>query len=80
MKFFSPVTKNYVPTPENIWGGTWVNVNPYLSWYEIAPGVMNYHTGADLNNNKPVWNADYHSPVFAVCDGEVIFSGAGDGT
>ena len=36
--------------------GQWKNSNPFANWYEISPGVRNYHDGVDLNLNAPSWN------------------------
>ncbi len=60
--------------------GTWVNSNPFLAWYEIAPDVWNWHDGVDLNNNSPTWNADFHSAIVAPTDGVVTFAGKGGGS
>lgn len=37
-----------------------------------GPGGKAWHTGADLNCNRPVWNADAKTPVYAIQDGIVI--------
>src|ERR1043166_3198315 len=60
--------------------GHWVNSNPFANWYQIAPGVWNYHDGVDLNLNTPDWNADWHKPVYAMAAGAVTFSGIGGGS
>lgn len=60
--------------------GSWYNANPFLNWYELRGGVFNYHDGVDLNNNKPYWNSDFHSPIFAPANGVVTFAGPGGGT
>lgn len=62
--------------------GYWTCSNFYLNWYliNIKLGIWNWHTGADLNNNHPKWNSDYHSPIYAVADGVVVFAGRGGGT
>jgi murein DD-endopeptidase MepM/ murein hydrolase activator NlpD len=57
-----------------------VNSNPFANYYEIAPGVWNYHDGVDLNLNTPNWNADWHKPVYAMADGQVYFAGVGGGS
>ncbi len=58
----------------------WTNNNPFANYYEIAPGVWNYHDGVDLNLNTPTWNADWHRPVYAMADGVVYYAGAGGGS
>lgn len=60
--------------------GRWVNSNPFANWYQIAPGVWNYHDGVDLNLNIPNWNADWHKPIYAIADGVVTFAGVGGGS
>ncbi len=60
--------------------GKWLNSNPFGNYYEIAPGVWNYHDGVDLNLNAPGWNADWHKPVYAMDDGVVYFAGIGGGS
>jgi len=56
-----------------VWPGEWVDANPYLNRYLLA-GSWAIHTGADLNLNSPVWNADNNAPVHAIADGIVIYS------
>jgi murein DD-endopeptidase MepM/ murein hydrolase activator NlpD len=66
----SPVTGK----PE-VWGGGWFDSNPYGNLYRINnAGARHVHTGADLNLNKPHWNADAHAPVYAIADGVVTFA------
>lgn len=60
--------------------GYWINSNPFANWYQIAPGVWNYHDGVDLNLNMPTWNADWHKPIYAMADGIVTFAGIGGGS
>jgi hypothetical protein len=60
--------------------GYFFDANPFLNWYEISPHNWNWHTGADLNANRPFWNADYHAPLYAIADGTVVFAGKGGGT
>jgi hypothetical protein len=60
--------------------GKWVNSNPFHNWYEIAPKVMNWHDGVDLNLNVPVWNSDWHKPLYAPASGLVYFAGVGGGS
>lgn len=53
-----------------VWPGDWTDVNPYLSRY-----FLGYHTGADLNLNKPQWDSDRNAPVYATGDGQITFAG-----
>ena len=52
----------------------WIDSNPYLTYYNLPSGSAAYHTGADLNNNRPYWDADAGSPVFAIANGTVTFA------
>ena len=63
-----------------IWPGHWHEVNSYLAYYEIQPGIWNYHTGADLVMHWPDFNSIVDQPLYAIADGKVIFSGFGSGT
>ena len=54
-------------------------VFPPGDWFDATgiriydgPGGKAWHTGADLNCNRPTWNADAHSPVYAIQDGVVL--------
>lgn len=60
--------------------GAWFDANPFTNYYEISAGKWNYHDGADLNKNIPVWNADYLEPIYAIGNGVVTFVGPGGGT
>jgi hypothetical protein len=60
--------------------GKWENNNPYGAYYQIAPGIWNYHDGVDLNLNSPDWNGDWHKPLGAIADGMVTFAGPGGGS
>lgn len=54
------------------WPGSWVNVNPIGNYYR-AGRRMAYHTGADLNLNRPVFDSDAHAPVYSIGAGRVEF-------
>lgn len=61
--------------------GAWVDSNPFLTRYRIGgAGRESYHTGADLNLNQPIWNADWHLPICAMDWGLVVFQGLGGGS
>jgi len=49
-----------------IWPGDWVDATGYARYYSYG-----WHTGADLNLNKPGWDSDKHRPVYAIAAGEV---------
>lgn len=54
------------------WAGGWVDANPIGTKYvNPATGLGALHTGADLNCNTPVWDADAHADVYASADGVV---------
>lgn len=57
-----------------IWVPGWYDANPIGSRYELGPGKMAIHTGADLNKVGGQL-ADKQAPVFACGDGIVRFSG-----
>ncbi len=52
-----------------LWPGLWSDANPFGNKYS-----MGYHTGADLNLNRPVWDFDRGKPVYATADGEVTYA------
>lgn len=49
--------------------GDWQNTNPFLTHYALG-----YHTGIDLNLNKPSWDSDAHKPVYSIGNGTVIYA------
>jgi murein DD-endopeptidase MepM/ murein hydrolase activator NlpD len=57
-----------------LWPGQWVDANSFGNYYRLR-NSYNYHTGADLNLNKPQWDTDRGKPVYAVASGTVTFSG-----
>jgi hypothetical protein len=58
-----------------IWPGTWEDATPYNTRYQVIKGGnWHYHTGADLNWNRPRWDADAHAPIYAMGDGKVTYS------
>lgn len=56
----------------DMWPGTWFESIGYAQYYTVVGPA--YHTGADLNNNQPVWDSDRDAPVYAPSDGIVITS------
>jgi murein DD-endopeptidase MepM/ murein hydrolase activator NlpD len=68
MRFDSPVGAQAERDGATIWPGAWIDATGYNVMY-TATGSPAYHTGADLNLNKPWFDADAHSPVYAVADG-----------
>jgi murein DD-endopeptidase MepM/ murein hydrolase activator NlpD len=67
--FQSPVGTEEERNSGQIWPGTWVDATPYGTRYQYG-----YHTGADLNNNRPRFDADAHAPVHAIGDGKVTYA------
>lgn len=43
-----------------IWPGAWGDATGYATRYRIGSPNEAYHTGADLNCNTPIWDADAH--------------------
>jgi|GEM_PF-1521433 len=58
----------------DLWPGQWHDANPYGNYYKLR-NSYNYHTGADLNLNKPHYDADRGKPVYAIASGIVTFAG-----
>lgn len=57
-----------------LWPGAWFDATGFNVPYPPAMQRADYHTGADLNCNAPVWNADAHAPVYACASGIVVFA------
>jgi murein DD-endopeptidase MepM/ murein hydrolase activator NlpD len=79
-KKMKTIVKSPVGTEEErngykIYPGFWIDVNPFLNRYYFG-----YHTGSDLNLNKPKWDSDKGAPVFPIANGKIIYSGEGTGT
>lgn len=66
-------TINERRSPE-VWPGHWFDATGYAVRYFIGTPNEAYHTGADLNLNRPYWDADAHSPVYAATSGVVVFA------
>jgi murein DD-endopeptidase MepM/ murein hydrolase activator NlpD len=76
MGFDSPVGTAAERLGDTLWPGTWFDASGFATLYTPT----SYHTGADLNNNQPVWDADANAPVYAAGDGVVTFSANIGGT
>jgi len=61
-------SSDYNPNNRRVWFAGWVDATPHGTKYSLG-----YHTGADLNNNSPRWDADAHSPIYAIGDGVVTY-------
>ncbi|MCZ7547486.1 MAG: peptidoglycan DD-metalloendopeptidase family protein [Anaerolineae bacterium] len=77
--FDAPVGTAAERATAQIWPGHWVDATGFGTRYRIGTPDEAFHTGADLNLNKPTWDADAHMPVYAVASGEVTFVGKLEG-
>ncbi len=68
----APVGTDAERRTEKVWPGTWFESIGYAQYYTVVGPA--YHTGADLNNNQPVWDSDRDAPVYSAADGIVITS------
>lgn len=68
----NPVGASGDPDGADVWPPHWVDANPMGTLYTFSGGTRQArHTGADLNLNHPHWDADRHTPVYAIGDGRV---------
>ena len=72
--FDAPVGAEGERRSEALWPGAWTDANPFGNYYRLRDS-FNYHTGSDLNLNKPKWDSDRGLPVYAVASGTVTFAG-----
>lgn len=72
--FDPPVGSDAERREAELWPGEWHDANTFGNYYRLRDS-FNYHTGADLNLNKPKWDSDRGLPVYAVASGEVTFAG-----
>jgi murein DD-endopeptidase MepM/ murein hydrolase activator NlpD len=59
---------------DKLWPGEWNDATGYARWYGDSAGNGAYHTGADLNLNKPRFNLDRGAPVYAMAAGVVTWA------
>lgn len=71
MRFDSPVGTAIERDAVQIWPGAWIDATGFCTYYN-ATGAWAYHTGADLNLNRPAFDADAHAPVHSIADGLVV--------
>jgi murein DD-endopeptidase MepM/ murein hydrolase activator NlpD len=69
-KYFPPVGTLEERHSNKVWPGEWIDANGYMRWYYTGSHWA-YHTGADLNLNRPTFDSDAHSPVYSIGDGFV---------
>lgn len=72
--FDAPVGTEGERRASELWPGEWTDANPFGNYYRLRDS-FNYHTGADLNLNKPKWDSDRGLPVYAAASGTVTFAG-----
>lgn len=72
--FDAPVGTPEEREADSLWPGEWVDANPFGNYYRLRDSY-HYHTGADLNLNRPKWDSDRGKPVYAVASGTVTFAG-----
>lgn len=65
-QYCSPVGSEADRASGKIWPGQWLSALGHNRWYKYG-----LHEADDLNLNSPEWDADAHSPVYAIADGEV---------
>ncbi len=70
----SPVGTASERASSAIWPGEWFDATGFDKLYRVGTSGEAYHTGTDLNLNEPYWDADAHSPIYAVASGLVTFA------
>lgn len=73
--FDAPVGTRDERATAKIWPGHWFDATGYAVRYFRGTAQEAYHTGADLNLNRPYWDADANAPVYAAASGVVTFAG-----
>jgi murein DD-endopeptidase MepM/ murein hydrolase activator NlpD len=71
----APIGTRELRQSDDIWPGDWFDATGFAVRYFRGTPQEAYHTGADLNLNRPYWDADANAPVFAVASGVVSFAG-----
>lgn len=56
-----------------VWPGHWIDATGYAVRYFKGTPSEAYHTGADLNLNRPYFDADKDAPIYAAASGTVTF-------
>lgn len=73
--FRSPVGTKEERLSGDIWPGEWTDATGFATRYQIiSGGSYHRHTGADLNLNRPSWNADKGMAVHATANGVVTYA------
>jgi murein DD-endopeptidase MepM/ murein hydrolase activator NlpD len=73
MLFKAPIGTEEARISGEIWPPGWTDATGFLN-ANCPTYAYGIHTGADLNWNTPRWNADAHSPVYAIGDGIVTYA------
>lgn len=76
--FDSPVGTLEERLTNQVWPGNWYDANGFGNYYTTVGAA--YHTGSDLNLNKPSYDSDRNAPIYAICGGFVTYSGLQSGT
>lgn len=71
----APIGTREERASDSMWPGQWFDATGYAVRYFIGSPQEAFHTGADLNLNRPYFDADAHSPVYAAASGIVTFAG-----
>ena len=69
--FDSPVGTIEERRLPEVWPGHWVDATGYAVKYPSSMKRADWHTGADLNLNIPVYDSDAHALCYAASDGSV---------
>jgi murein DD-endopeptidase MepM/ murein hydrolase activator NlpD len=72
--FDAPVGTEEERVADSLWPGEWVDANSFGNYYRLRDSY-HYHTGSDLNLNRPQWDSDRGKPVYAIASGTVTFAG-----
>jgi hypothetical protein len=73
MLFKAPIGTEEARISGGIWPPGWTDATGFLN-ANCPTYAYGIHTGADLNWNTPRWNADAHSPVYAIGDGIITYA------
>lgn len=73
-RFLAPIGSPEERQSGQVPPGKWTDATGYLTYYQIKPGVWNFHSGNDWNLNYPNFDADAHSTVYAIGPGIVTYA------
>ncbi|MEQ8676715.1 MAG: SH3 domain-containing protein [Aggregatilineales bacterium] len=74
--FDAPVGSAEERASDDMWPGEWFDPTGYAenTYSGYVKNWNAYHTGADLNLNRPRWNADKGAPVYSIASGIVTYA------